>query len=326
LSDLALVTGSTGFLGSWICRALLNQGYRVRALHRETSSLLAIQNLPVERVTGDILEPQSLNAAMQGVRFVFHAAAQSDYWRNPKGVLRTSVDGTRNVCAAALSAGVKRLVLTSSISAMGLPQGDELLDESHTYNLGPNDFPYGYAKRRAEVVALEAIDRGLDVVITNPSIVLGPGDINQISGSMVIQAARGRTFLWMKGGVNFIHVEDAAQGHLRALSRGASGERYILGNENLTHREVFTQLARIVDEKPPWLHLPHALVPLTAAMIDGLNHIVQMPLSGSQLRMASKYIFCDTSKSRRELDFSAQHSFYQAALEAFHWYQEHSFI
>ena len=326
MSDLVLVTGSTGFLGSWICRTLLEQGYRVRAMHRESSSLLAIEDLPVERVIGDILEPQTLTTPMQGVRYVFHAAAQSDYWRNPHCVLQSSIDGTRNVCAAALPAGVERLVLTSSISAMGIPEGNELLDESHTFSLDPDDFPYGYAKRGAEVVALEACARGLDLVITNPSLVLGPGDVNQISGSMVIEAARGRTFLWMNGGVNFIHVEDAARGHLNALDRGESGERYILGNENLTHQEVFTELARIVNGRPPWLKLPHALVPLSATIIDALNRFVQMPLSGAQLRMASKYLFCDTSKARQELDFSPEHTFHQAAVETYRWYQEHGYI
>lgn len=326
MSDLALVTGSTGFLGSWICRALLDQGYRVRAMHRESSSLLAIRDLPLERVTADILKPQTLSVPMQGVRYVFHAAAQSDYWRNPQGVLRTSVDGTRNVCAAALTAGVERFVLTSSISAMGVPEQDELLDESHTFNLDPSDFPYGFAKRRAELVALEAYAQGLDLVITNPSIVLGPGDINQISGSMVIEAARGRTFLWMEGGVNYIHVEDAAQGHLKALTAGAAGERHILGNQNLTHREAFTQLARIVNRKPPWLRLPNALVPMAAVILDGLNRFVQMPLSGGQLRMASKHLFCDTSKARGELDFTPRHSFHQAALETYRWYRDHNYI
>lgn len=326
MSELALVTGATGFVGSWICRALLAEGFRVRAMHRTSSSLTAIHDLPVERVTGDILEPQTLNAPMQGVQFVFHAAAQSDYWRNPQGVLETSIEGTRNVCEAALTAGVERLVLTSSISAMGLPEEGELLDESHTYNLPPGDFPYGYAKRRAEVAALEVHARGLDLVITNPSIVLGPGDINQISGSLVIEAERGRTFLWVNGGVNYIHIADAAEGHLKALRDGSPGERYILGGENLTHREAFSELARIAGGPAPWIQLPRALVPFSATLIDSLNRFVNMPLNGAQLRMAARHIFCDTTKASEDLNFSARRTFPQAALEAYRWYKDHGYI
>jgi dihydroflavonol-4-reductase len=326
LSDLALVTGATGFLGSWICRTLLAEGYRVRALHRSTSSLLAIEDLPVERMVGDILQPQSLPSTMQEVRYVFHAAAQSDYWRNPDGVLRTSIEGTRNICEVALAAGVERLVLTSSISAMGLPDGEELLNETHIYNRSVDDFPYGYAKRHAELVALEAHARGLDLVITNPSIVLGPGDINQISGSLVIEAAHGRTFLWVEGGVNYIHVKDAADGHLQALRHGSPGERYILGGQNLTYREVFTDLARIVNRRAPWLKLPHKLVPISAFLLDALNQIASMPLNGTQLRMAARYIYCDTTKAREDLNFTTQYSFHQAAQEAYTWYQDHGYI
>lgn len=326
MSDLALVTGSTGFLGSWICRALLAEDFRVRALHRTTSSLLAIEDLPVERIVGDILEPETLIPAMQDVQVVFHAAAQSDYWRNPDGVVRTSVEGTRNMCRAALEAGVHRFVLTSSLAAMGVPQGDELLTESHTFSLPPDLFPYGYGKLRAEQVAQEIRQQGLDLVIVNPSIVLGPGDVYQISGSLLVEAARGRTFLWVEGGVNYIHVEDAAEGHIRALNAGQSGERYILGGENLTHRVVFSELAEIVGRQPPWLKLPRALIPPSAALIDWLNRFVNMPLDGGQLRMSANYLFCDTSKSAQELEFAPRRTFQQAAREAYHWYQDHDYL
>ena len=181
------------------------------------------------------------------MRRVFHVAAQAAYWRQrPEDVIRAAVDGTRHVVDACLRAGVQRLVLTSSLAALGVPLGDELLTEAHVFNLSPDRFPYGYAKRQAEIEAVQRAGADLQVVIVNPSIVLGAGDVHQISGSLIVQAARGRTFLYTGGGTNIVHIDDVAAGHLAAAERGRHGERYILGGENLTHRELFTLLAEIV--------------------------------------------------------------------------------
>ncbi len=322
-AELALVTGASGFIGSAICRALTLEGFRVRALLRPTSSHLALERLPVQAVLGDIRRPESLGQAMDGVSIVFHAAAESAYWRRPADVLPAAVEGTRNIVAAAGAAGVRRLVLTSSLAAMGLPRAGELLTETHAFDLPPRRFPYAYAKYQAEVEALRASAGRIEVVIVNPSIVLGPGDLNQISGSLVIEAARGRTFLWIDGGVNVIHIDDVAAGHLAALRRGRPGERYLLGGENLTHQQVFATLAEIVGGRPPWLKLPHWAVPPAAAVVDALRHVVSLPLDGDQLRHAAHYLWCDTSKARRELAFSPARSFRQAAQETYDWYCAH---
>ncbi len=324
--ERVLVTGASGFVGSAVCRALAAQGVRVRALLRPTSSQLALEDVPVEIVLGDIRQPDSLRAAMAGAAFVFHAAAESAYWRHPANVIPAAVDGTRNVVAAAAAAGVRRLVLTSSLAAMGLPHRDELLTEAHTFDLPARRFPYGYAKYQAEREALRLAGDRLEVVIVNPSVVLGPRDLNQISGALVIEAARGRAFLWLDGGINVVHIDDVAAGHLAALRRGRPGERYLLGGENLTHREVFETLAEIVGGRPPWLKLPRLAVGPAAAAVDLLRHVLPLPLDGDQLRHAAYRLWCDTTKARRELDLAPARPFRQAAQEAYDWYVAHGVL
>ncbi len=325
--DRALVTGATGFIGSAVCRALCAAGCRVRALHRPTSSLEVLQGLPVQRVEGDILMPETLAEAMREVDWVFHAAARADYWRRPaQEVVQVAVEGTRNVVQAARQAGVRRLVLTSSLAAMGVPLAGELLTERHTFNLPPRRFPYGYAKRQAELEALQVAGEALEVVIVNPSVVLGPGDRNLVSSSMVLEAARGRGFFWTEGGVNVVHVEDVAAGHLAAARRGRPGERYILGGENVSYRELFTALAEIVGRPPPRLRLPGALVEPLAWLIDLLGPALRLPLDGNQLRLSRRLMYCDTSKARRELGLPAPRPFRQAAREAYDWYRAHGYL
>jgi dihydroflavonol-4-reductase len=326
LTDLALVTGGTGFIGSAVCRRLLQEGITVRALHRPQSSLQALSGLPVQFQQGDILQPETLPAALEGARWVFHAAAQSDYWRHPKHVVATAVAGTRNVLLAAAEAGVERVVLTSSSSALGVPEAGELLDESHEFNLPPGRFPYGYAKRQSELAALEIASNRIDVVIVNPSIVLGPGDLNLISGSLVIASARGQAFLWVDGGTNIVHIDDVAEGHLAALRSGRTGERYLLAGENFTWQEIFTQLTEIVGHRKPWLHLPTALVPPAAAAVDLVSKIAPLPLNGDQLRMSRHYLWYDTSKAAQEIGFQAIRGFPLAAQEAYAWYLEHGIL
>jgi dihydroflavonol-4-reductase len=325
-TDTVLVTGASGFIGSWLCRGLAARGYRVRALHRRTSNLAPLEGLDVELVAGDILDPASLRPAVEGVEILFHAAARSDYWKDPRGVVEAAVEGTANVVEAARQAGARRLVLTSSVGALGAPRGDRPLTEADTYNLRPGDFPYGYGKYMSELEALRRAGDSLEVVIVNPAVVLGPGDVHQISGSLVIEAARGRAVVWVEGGINIVHIADVIDGHLAAMERGRPGERYILGGENRTHREVFTTLAEIVGRKPPWLKIPHWALGPAAAVADGLRPVVRLPLDGSQLRMSGHYLFCDTAKAQRELGLGPPRSFRQAAQETYDWYRARGVI
>lgn len=326
MSETVLVTGATGFIGAALCRALCNEGLKVRALHRRTSSLVLLQDLPTERVVGDILEPDSLTPAMRGVRRVFHTATQSDYWRHPEHVWRSAVEGTRNVVQAARDAAVERLIHTSSLAALGIPAPGELLDERHAFNQPPNRFPYAHAKHQAEQQALAAAAGELEVVIVNPSVVIGAGDARQISGSMVIETARGLGFIYTDGGVNVVHIADVVEGHLAAARLGRPGERYILGGENLTYREIFTTLAEIVGRRPPWLAIPGWAIPPAAVGLDTVGRLVRLPLNGDQLRMSHHPVFCDTSKARTELNLPPPRSFRQAAQEAYDWYKSQGVI
>lgn len=326
MNETVLVTGSTGFIGSALCRTLVTHSYSVRSLHRKTSPLDVLAGLPVERVVGDILEPETLRSAFKGVDWVFHTAAQSDYWRYPELVLRTSIEGTRNVMLAAEEAGVQRVMLTSSIAALGIPLRGELLTEEHNFNLPPNQFTYGYSKYQAELEARKIAARGIELVILNPSIVLGPGDINLVSGTFVIEAAKGWGFLWVEGGTNYIHVDDVVTGHLAAARRGRSGERYILGGENLPYREAFTILNEIVGRRPPWLKIPHQLIEPAAKLVDWTRPLITLPFNSSQLRRSRHYLYCDTSKAQKELELPHPLPFRQAAQEAYDWYLKQGMI
>jgi len=322
LPDFALVTGASGFIGSAVCRHLAQKGLLVRALHRPASDLSGLEGLRVERWVGDLFEPEGLARAADGVRWVFHVAAVAEYWRQrPAQVIRGAVEGTRNVVQACLQAGVERLILTSSLAALGVPVHGELLTESNVFNLPVKRSPYGYAKRQAELEALQAAGESLQVVVVNPSIVLGAGDVHQISGSLVIQAARGRTFLYTRGGTNIVHVDDVAAGHLAAAERGRPGERYLLGGENLTYLQLFTLLANVVGGRPPWLLLPDWAIEPTASIIDLVRRVAPLMLEGNQLRLSRQRLYCDTSKASRELGLTRTRPARQAIVEAFAWYR-----
>lgn len=263
---------------------------------------------------------------MQGVDLLFHAASQSAYWRHPELVLKTTVEGTQNILRAALAVGVRRVVFTSSYAAMGVPAEGELLTEDNSFDLEPETFLYGYAKRQAEIEALKFVAQGLDVVIVNPTVVLGPGDINRISGSLVIEAARGWGFFWMEGGINAVHIDDVVAGHLAAAEHGRVGERYLLGGENITHHKAFDALADIVGRRRPWLKIPAWSLELAARTVAGLSPLVKLPFNSDHLRMSRHHLFCDLSKAQIELGLTHTKSFRQAAQDAYEWYRQQGMI
>jgi dihydroflavonol-4-reductase len=321
-----LVTGATGFIGSALCRLLIERGHAVRALHRPNSSLTAIEKLPLERVLGDILQPDTLPPAMQGVEWVFHAAAESAHWRHPERVTRVTVEGTRNTVRAARDAGVRRLIYTSSIASLGVPPEGHLLTEQHNYNLDPGRFPYGYAKLHAEQAALQTAERSLEIVIVNPSIVLGAGDRNQISGTLVIESARGHIPFYPVGGTNFVHIDDVAIGHLAAAEHGRPGERYILAGENITYRQALVSLADITGSTPPKLRLPARLTAPASRIVVLYARLIGVPLDPNLIRLSRYHLFCDRSKARRELGLADVLPFRRAAREAYDWYREQGIL
>jgi dihydroflavonol-4-reductase len=328
----ALVTGSTGFIGSQICEALLEAGYHVRALLRATSSTKLLEELDVEATIGDITQPETLKKAMKGADIVIHTAAQVDYWRDSSQMYKVTVGGAANVFQAALDAGVQRLVHTSSVAALGVPETSgkpsqtTLLNENHTWNYRPRWWRYGHAKHLSEKEAQRFVALGLDVVIANPTSIYGPGDANRTSGELVIQIARGMLPVAIPGGMNIVHSADVAEGHLAALERGRTGERYILGGENLTHARFFRMIAEIAGVRPPRLALPTWLIRGAAGPVDVARTFVQLPLNGDLLRFAGRYFYYDTRKSQEELGLGNPRSVQEAIQDTYDWYQSHGYL
>ena len=321
-----LVTGSTGFIGSHLCRALVNAGEHVRAFHRPSSSLEGLAGLAVERAIGDITQPDTLDAAMQGIEVVYHCAAMLGRPENPQLMYRATVEGTRNVLQAALQAGVPRLVHTSSVAALGVPLETQRvanpmpINEHHTWNFRPSRWRYGHAKYLAELEVQYAVAQGLDATIVNPSVVVGAGDLNRVSGEVIINLAHGRIPAAVSGGANIIHIDDVVRGHLAAMKLGKSGERYILGGENLTHLRFLRTIAQIAGVKAPQINLPARLVRSLALPVSFAENWLSLPASGELLNKAGYFFYYDTRKAQQELGFSPTHSIRRAVADAYAWY------
>lgn len=327
----ALVTGATGFVGANLVAALVGRGIEVRVLRRSSSSLAALAGLGFETRIGDVLDGvDSLAAAMAGCDWVFHTAAVSDYWRHRRRqrLYRTNVDGTGNVAAAALRAGVQRFVYTSSIAALGVPTPGRCLTESDHFNMSPRRFPYGHSKHLAEVELGGAVAAGLPAVTVNPSAVIGPRDVNRISSAMVIEAARGRLGLVAPpGGTNFVSVADVADGHIAAADRGRVGQRYILAGDNLGFRQAFATVCDIVGRPGPALQLPRWTIPVAATAVGAARAVVgpRLPIDENQMRLSAFEIYADHTKAQRELGF-APTPFRAAAQAAYDWYRENGYL
>ena len=328
MATKALVTGATGCVGANIVAALLARDYDVRAMRRTTSSLEALEGLDPELVVGDVLDGASLLAAMQGCQLVFHVAAVSDYWRNSaERIYQINVEGTRNVAAAALEAGVQRVVLTSSAAAMGVPRRGQPLDETSTFNLPPHRFPYGHSKHLAEGVLHEAIERGLDGVIVNPTGVMGARDVHFIGGSLLREARRGLTWFAPPGGLNWIDAETVGLGHVLAAERGTTGRRYILGGENLNHRDTIETVVEVVGGRRPLVTVPRFLMVAIAPLVDGFNAVWPGPprFSGKQARLSTVDMVFDCRRAHEELGLPLT-PFRVAVERAYAWYAERGYL
>jgi len=326
-----LVTGSTGIIGSHLCRRLCDLGHQVRAFHRRTSNLALIQDLPVERFTGDITDPGSLELALKGIDAVFHAAAQLGK-TTPEQAHAVTVGGTHNLLNAAIEAGVTRVVHTSSVAALGLPivpglkpeqiQPPLLMDETHSWNYRPGWWLYGYCKHLAELEVQLAVAKGLDVVIVNPVVVIGSGDISKISGDVILRVANGQIRFTTQGGLNAIHVDDCINGHLAAMERGKTGERYILGYANMTHTQFINKIATLSGRPPVRIVLPARLIQGLLPLVTVLDHIFPLPFSAEGVRKVGYYFYYEIKKAREQLGFQAQRNIDQAIRESLGWYHQ----
>lgn len=324
----ALVTGSTGGVGANLTAALNARGIEVVGLRRKTSPDDATGDLRATFVTGDILEPESLRPAMEGIDWVFHAAAIADDWHYPaETILRVNVEGTRNVLAAAHAAGVKRFVFTSSAAGLGTPlPGQELINEENQYNLKPDAWPYGYSKHLAMQAVVEYAGKGLEALSVLPTAILGPRDLKFISGELIVRALRREIFPLPDGGVNFIDGRDVAEGHIAAAEAGRPGERYILGAHNMTHVETLHIIGETLGVPVRRIKLPRWSLPLLSKAVTLLRGLgADLPLEGERVLLSGKFMYYDSSKAERELGL-APRSFTETVLDTYRWYAEHDYF
>jgi dihydroflavonol-4-reductase len=321
----ALVTGATGFLGSAVLRQLLARGWEVRALVRPASDRRNVQQLPIEIAVGDLRDRTSLDSACVGCEALFHVAADYRLWARDGGELyRTNVEGTRNIMQAALQSGIRRVVYTSSVATLGLRADGKPTDEDTPVTIADMVGHYKRSKYLAEEAVRMMADDGAPIVIVNPSTPIGPRDVKPTpSGRMVLDAARGRTPAYVDTGLNIAHVDDVATGHLLAYERGRTGQRYVLGGENLTLREILSMVAECARRRPPTVRLPlNAVVPLAyvseaVALITG-----RAPqLTRDSLRMARKQMFFSSAKAECELGYRSRPA-HVAIADAVQWFEE----
>src|SRR6201997_5002538 len=327
--DLSLVTGATGFVGSAVARALLGSGLEVRVLARPASDRRNLVDLPVEIAEGSLEDAQSLARAVAGCRYLYHVAADYRIWvPDPAPMFRANVAGTRDLLIAALEAGAERVVYTSSVATLGLVPGGSA-DENTPSRAGDMIGPYKRSKFEAEEVARElAGERGVPVVIVNPSTPVGPGDIKPTpTGRLILEAARGRMPAFVDTGLNIVHVDDVATGHLAAAEKGRIGERYILGGGNMSLAEILEAVSRAVGRRPPRLRVPHTMLfPIAfgaefAARITGREPFVTL----DGVRMSRKKMYFSSSKAARELGYKPRPA-REAITAAVEWFNANGYL
>lgn len=305
----ALVTGGTGFVGSALVRALLASGEPVRALVRPTSDTRNLDGLPVERVTGDLRDPASLRRALEGCTTLYHVAADYRLWApDPRELYASNVDGTRALMEAALELGVARIVYTSSVATLGLHADGRPADEETPVTLDDMIGHYKRSKYLAEEVVREmARTQGLPAVIVNPSAPVGPRDVKPTpTGRMVLDAAAGRMPAYVDTGLNIVHVDDVAAGHVAACRLGRAGERYILGGENMSLKEILAVICEIAGRPPPRLRLPHGLLLPVAYVAEAWARMSRREplLTVDGIRLARKHMYFTSGRARRELGYA----------------------
>jgi dihydroflavonol-4-reductase len=314
-----LITGATGFIGAHVCRLLVERGDDVCATVRARSRTDELDELGVRKVTADITDRRAIRRAMQGAERVFHVAGTSKLSTERERCFAVNVEGTRIVFEEALRAGVARVVLTSSVAAIGPAPSGLVADESTVWDAGRYGIAYADSKHEAEVTAMRMVARGLPLVVVNPALVMGPGDYGRSSTTLVRRFMRRQIPAYVDGTINIVGVEDVARGHLLADERGTVGERYILGNRNFTLDRLFADLARLSGVEPPAIKLrPGVALALADAgrIVPGLAVPSPVVVRAMALRWA-----VSNKKAKRELKW--QTSPHEDCLEAtVRWYRD----
>jgi len=319
----ALVSGASGFVGAAVARALLETGAQVRVLVREHSTRRNLAGLAVEPVLGDLADVAALERALTGCEALFHVAADYRLWTpDPQALYRSNVDGTRNIVEAARRAGIKRIVYTSSVATIGLRSDGRASDETDVASLDDMIGHYKRSKFLAESWVREAARAGMPIVIVNPSTPIGPGDVKPTpTGRLVLDAATGRMPAYVDTGLNIVHVDDVAAGHLLAYQHGRSGERYILGGTDLSLQRILSMIATASGRRAPRLRLPRALLLPLAYAAEAVARLGgrETRITVDGVRMARHRMYFSSAKAVRELGYRWRPA-QQAIDDAVRWF------
>ncbi len=326
----ALVTGASGFVGSAVLRHLVEAGHEVRVLVRASSDRRNIAGVACEPVVGDLTDTASLAAAVAGCEAVFNVAADYRLWvADPSAMYRANVDGTRNVLLAAAEAGATKIVHTSSVAAIGARDDGEPADEDAAADPARLIGPYKRSKYLADVEARRlAAEDGVPVVVVNPAAPFGPRDIKPTpTGRMVVAFGQGRMPAYIDTGLNVVHVDDVARGHLLAHARGVIGERYILGGDNMSLRDILVTLAGHLGRAPPRIRLPRVPLFPIAWVAEAIARIsgIEPALTIDALRMAKRRMYYSSAKAERELGYAPRPGA-DALGDAADWYRDNGYF
>ncbi len=330
VKDIAFLTGASGFVGSAVARRLIDEGFSVRALVRRTSNRANLRDIGLEVVEGDIRDANLLANAVQGARYVFHVAADYRLWApDPEEIVATNTAGTRAVMEAALKAGVERVVYTSSVATLRLTGNGSPSNETMPLDAANAIGAYKRSKVLAErLVERMVTDEGLQAVIVNPSTPIGPRDVRPTpTGRIVVEAASGRMPAYVETGLNLVHVDDVADGHLAALKHGRIGERYILGGQDMTLGEMLAEIARLAGRRPPAIKLPRQMIYPIAYGAEAVARFTgREPFATVDgLRMAKYKMFFSSAKAERELAYRARPAT-DALAEAYRWFRDAGYL
>ncbi|MBL7827609.1 MAG: SDR family oxidoreductase [Saprospiraceae bacterium] len=322
------VTGPDGLLGSNIVRELLSQGYEVRAMVEPGRKPGTLEGLPIEIVEGDLLNPEQVRSLMQGARYVVHVAASTMMWPDDNPIQRkVNIEGTRHVLDACVANHIERLVFIGSANSFGPGDKQNPGDESRPYTGHVFHNDYLDSKYRAHQLVLEYVKNGLNAVMVNPTFMLGPYDSKPSSGAMIVAVYKGTVPGYSPGGKNYICVRDAAKGVVNAITKGRTGESYILGNENLDFNEAFTKMASVMGVKPPSLRIPSLFILIYGLWGSFIARLTGKPpaISYTMAKISISEFYYDSSKAVRELELP-QTPIEQGIQEAFEWFKNNGYL